>query len=142
MKRYCMLSSSRRENERVYGLVPFYWTAGRMQSHLRIACLPFSRDAQRSAGGRERALRCASRLNDGAAIGPYANRDLRLNSPSPVVREVAMSTMLAPQPASTSPMPTLAAPAKVVKTWLVGPWFDLLFLANLAWPVVVTLYFL
>ena len=29
--------------------------------------------------------------------------------------------------------------AKTVKTWLVGPWFDLLFLANFAWPVAVLL---
>jgi hypothetical protein len=44
-------------------------------------------------------------------------------------------------------MPPFTAPdngaaAKPVKTWLVGPWFDLLFLANLAWPVAVLLYFL
>ena len=32
--------------------------------------------------------------------------------------------------------------ARPLKAWLVGPWFDLLFLANLAWPVVVLLYFL
>src|SRR5207302_8576879 len=29
--------------------------------------------------------------------------------------------------------------AKPLKRWLVGPWFDLLFLANLAWPVAVLL---
>ena len=32
---------------------------------------------------------------------------------------------------------TMIAAAKPVKTWLVGPWFDLLFLANLAWPAAV-----
>ena len=50
-----------------------------------------------------------------------------------------MSTMLAPQPVAFIPRSTNAAPAKPVKTWLVGPWFDLLFLANLAWPVAVLL---
>jgi hypothetical protein len=50
-----------------------------------------------------------------------------------------MSTMLAPHPVSAFPTPSVAAP---VKRWLVGPWFDLLFLANIAWPVVVALYFL
>src|SRR5260370_26652313 len=51
-----------------------------------------------------------------------------------------MSTMLAPQPLIAPPLPATAA-AKPVKSWLVGPWFDLLFMANLAWPVVVLLYF-
>jgi len=46
-----------------------------------------------------------------------------------------MSTMLAPQPAVTIPTPTAAV--KAVKCWLVGPWFDLFFLANLAWPIAV-----
>jgi hypothetical protein len=53
-----------------------------------------------------------------------------------------MSIMFAPHSASASPVPTVATPAKPSKTWLVGPWFDLLFLANLAWPLVVALYFL
>ncbi|MBI3822738.1 MAG: hypothetical protein HY289_08660 [Planctomycetes bacterium] len=46
-----------------------------------------------------------------------------------------MSTTLAPQaiPASI---------AKPAKSWLVSPWFDLLFLANLAWPLAVLLAFL
>jgi hypothetical protein len=55
-----------------------------------------------------------------------------------------MSTTLAPaaQPISLAPAaaaPATAAPAKAVKSWLVGPWFDLLFVANLAWPLVVLL---
>ena len=53
-----------------------------------------------------------------------------------------MSTALAPQPAVAIPLPTAAAPAKTVKRWLVGPWFDLFFLANLAWPIAAALYFL
>lgn len=48
-----------------------------------------------------------------------------------------MSTTLAPQPISASPLPAAAAAAKPAKTWLVGPWFDLLFMANLAWPIAV-----
>ena len=47
-----------------------------------------------------------------------------------------MSTSLA-APAS----PTALAPAKAVKSWLVSPWFDLLFLANLAWPIAALVYF-
>jgi hypothetical protein len=32
-----------------------------------------------------------------------------------------------------------AAVAKPLKAWLVGPWFDLFFMANLAWPIAVAL---
>jgi hypothetical protein len=39
-----------------------------------------------------------------------------------------MSTTLAP------PIAAVAAPT--AKRWLVGPWFDLFFVANLAWPIV------
>lgn len=46
-----------------------------------------------------------------------------------------MSTTLAPQAISAAP----PAAAASTKTWLVGPWFDLLFMANLAWPVAVLL---
>ena len=53
-----------------------------------------------------------------------------------------MSTTFAPQPLTTSPLPPEAAVARPAKTWLVGPWFDLVFMANLAWPIVVLLYFL
>lgn len=35
------------------------------------------------------------------------------------------------------PVPAAPASARPVKTWLVGPWFDLLCVANLAWPLVV-----
>src|SRR5687768_7844221 len=48
-----------------------------------------------------------------------------------------MSAMLAPLPAISapeSPSPPMTPP---VKSWLVGPWFDLFFLANLAWPIAV-----
>lgn len=38
-------------------------------------------------------------------------------------------------------LPVAATPAKAAKTWLVSPWFDLLFLANLAWPMAAVLYF-
>ncbi len=51
-----------------------------------------------------------------------------------------MSTALASQPVAAFPATSIAA--KPTKTWLVGPWFDLLFLANLAWPVAGLLYFL
>src|ERR1043166_5910338 len=55
-----------------------------------------------------------------------------------------MSTSLAPQPVAA---PVLApspanAPSTSARTWLVSPWFDLLFLANLAWPIAVFAYFL
>jgi hypothetical protein len=53
-----------------------------------------------------------------------------------------MSTALAPQPVAVASFPATSSAAKPVKTWLVGPWFDLLFLANLTWPVAVLLYFL
>jgi hypothetical protein len=37
-----------------------------------------------------------------------------------------------------SPPPALAVPSAArTKAWLVGPWFDALFLANLAWPIIV-----
>src|SRR5947209_7593119 len=60
---------------------------------------------------------------------------------SPIRCEDAMSTTLAPQKI------TLAAPAplaatKPVKSWLIGPWFDLLFLANLGWPIALLAYWL
>src|SRR6185436_12001253 len=43
-----------------------------------------------------------------------------------------MSTIVAPQPTASSPaLPTV----KTVKSWLVSPWFDLFFIANLAWPI-------
>lgn len=51
-----------------------------------------------------------------------------------------MSTLLAPQPIAVSA--PVAPAAKPAKTWLVGPWFDLLFMANLAWPAAVMLAFL
>jgi hypothetical protein len=47
-----------------------------------------------------------------------------------------MSTTLAPQPIAVS-LPAATSPARPMKTWLVGPWFDLLFMANLAWPIAV-----
>ena len=47
-----------------------------------------------------------------------------------------MSTSLAPQA-----IPAVLPSAKAVKSWLVGPWFDLVFLANLAWPIAVFLTF-
>jgi hypothetical protein len=47
-----------------------------------------------------------------------------------------MSTVLTPPRVVASPQASPAA-GPAAKTWLVGPWFDLLFLANLAWPVVV-----
>lgn len=47
-----------------------------------------------------------------------------------------MSTALAPQAISAA-IPL----SKPVKSWLVGPWFDLLFLTNLAWPVAAYLSF-
>jgi hypothetical protein len=50
-----------------------------------------------------------------------------------------MSTTLAPQPISASPFPATVPSVKSIKSWLVGPWFDLLFMANLAWPVAVLL---
>ena len=50
-----------------------------------------------------------------------------------------MSTTLAPAPVSAFPLPAAVSSAKPVKTWLVGPWFDLLFMANLAWPAAVLL---
>jgi hypothetical protein len=53
-----------------------------------------------------------------------------------------MSTAFAPQSVAPPAFTATTAAAKPVKTWLVGPWFDLLFLANLAWPVAVLLYFL
>jgi hypothetical protein len=61
--------------------------------------------------------------------------------------EAAMSAMLVSpvvsKPVSApKPLPPVAAPPKPVQRWLVGPWFDLLFLANLAWPIVVVLYLL
>ncbi len=43
-------------------------------------------------------------------------------------------------PATTSPPRPAAAPtAKPVSGWLVSPLFDLIFMANLGWPVVVLL---
>ena len=53
-----------------------------------------------------------------------------------------MSTALAPQPVITpfahaSGSDTVLA--KPMKRWLVGPWFDLFFVANLAWPIAVLL---
>lgn len=51
-----------------------------------------------------------------------------------------MSTILAPNFAHASGSDSLAA-AKPVKRWLVGPWFDLFFLANLAWPIAVLLFY-
>lgn len=56
-----------------------------------------------------------------------------------MVREDAMSTTFAPQPISVSPRPATISPAKPAKTWLVGPWFDLLFMANATWPIAVLL---
>lgn len=51
-----------------------------------------------------------------------------------------MSTAVVSQ---SVPIPVFpAAAVKPVKAWLVGPWFDLLFLANIAWPAAVLLYFL
>ena len=50
-----------------------------------------------------------------------------------------MSTTLAPTPIALVPHKTTHAIAKPIKRWLVSPWFDLLFLANLAWPVAVLL---
>jgi hypothetical protein len=53
-----------------------------------------------------------------------------------------MSSTLAPPSMSASAKPSAVSSPKPIKTWLVGPWFDLLFMANVAWPVVVVLYFL
>jgi hypothetical protein len=46
-----------------------------------------------------------------------------------------MSTLATSPRAAVSP---LAAPAsgQAIRAWLIGPWFDLLFLANLAWPAI------
>jgi hypothetical protein len=51
-----------------------------------------------------------------------------------------MSTTLAPTPSALvlAPAPAIRV-AKGAKTWLVGPWFDLLFIANIAWPLIVLL---
>lgn len=48
-----------------------------------------------------------------------------------------MSTSLAPLPAVSIPASATIPAVKAVKSWLVGPWFDLFFLANLAWPIAV-----
>jgi hypothetical protein len=49
-----------------------------------------------------------------------------------------MSTTLAPQPAAKlAPFPAAVSSGRPLKTWLVGSWFDLFFVANVAWPVVV-----
>jgi hypothetical protein len=53
-----------------------------------------------------------------------------------------MSTTLAPQPLAESALAPAPSAVKPAKTWLVGPWFDLVFMANLAWPIVVLLDFL
>ena len=50
-----------------------------------------------------------------------------------------MSSTLAPPSMSASALPAAVSSPKPIKTWLVGPWFDLVFLANLAWPVAVLL---
>src|SRR5258708_1614848 len=47
-----------------------------------------------------------------------------------------MSTTLAPPPITVS---VPISPARPMKAWLVGPWFHLLFMANLAWPIAVLL---
>lgn len=52
-----------------------------------------------------------------------------------------MSTISA-SPSATTPRVESADAVKPAKRWLVGPWFDLFFLANLAWPVAVLLYWL
>src|SRR5947199_3010592 len=49
-----------------------------------------------------------------------------------------MSTALAPIQVNTSFANASGSDVRV-KRWLVGPWFDLFFLANLAWPVAVLL---
>ncbi|MBI1830132.1 MAG: hypothetical protein HYR84_01620 [Planctomycetes bacterium] len=48
-----------------------------------------------------------------------------------------MSTTLASPGLTIAPHGPAAAVAAPAKTWLVGPWFDLFFLANLAWPIAV-----
>ena len=45
-----------------------------------------------------------------------------------------MASLIVEQPARTQP-------ASSGKGWLVGPWFDLFFIANIAWPLVVLLQF-
>jgi hypothetical protein len=53
-----------------------------------------------------------------------------------------MSTVALPNPpALTAPPapPESAAPPAARSPWLVGPWFDLLFFANITWPVIVLL---
>ena len=52
-----------------------------------------------------------------------------------------MSTLSIPQSIKSPPLPPTSLP-RSIKSWLVGPWFDLLFLANVAWPAVAILYFL
>src|SRR4051794_6488065 len=48
-----------------------------------------------------------------------------------------MSTAVADPPRTSAPAGVPTAPA--ARPWLVGPWFDLLFVANVLWPLVVLL---
>jgi hypothetical protein len=49
-----------------------------------------------------------------------------------------MSSAIAERPRAIPAAP-VTAPGPAAKTWLVGPWFDLLFVANMLWPLVVLL---
>jgi hypothetical protein len=50
-----------------------------------------------------------------------------------------MSATLTPLLAVSGPPSPLSAFARAPRPWLIGPWFDLVFVANLAWPIVVLL---
>lgn len=48
-----------------------------------------------------------------------------------------MSTTVVSPALTAAPLAPAVASDAPAKTWLVGPWFDLVFLANLAWPLAV-----
>ena len=50
-----------------------------------------------------------------------------------------MSVLASPVPLSNAPQPAPAPPAPQLRPWLFSPTFDLLFVANLGWPLVVLL---
>jgi hypothetical protein len=50
-----------------------------------------------------------------------------------VAKNTVMSTVVLPEVAVSSAQPPAA---RAVKPWLIGPWFDLLFVANIAWPAL------
>ena len=49
---------------------------------------------------------------------------------------ITMSAILA-SPAVLRPPHRTAAPVHAPQPWLVGPWFDLAFVANVGWPLIV-----